>query len=56
MKQFTTPGVQETKKILVKMKIKKASKHRGRCVVEAIKVKLEDQLKSQKKIYNCDRG
>ncbi len=44
MKEFTTPGVWETKKILVKMKVNKAAKYIGRAKIEAIKAKLEIKI------------
>ncbi len=44
MKQFTTPGVKETRKILVNMKVKKAAKYVGRAKIEAIKAKLEIKI------------
>ncbi len=41
MKTFTTPGIKETKAILVKMRITKSRKSVGRARIEAIKAKLE---------------
>ncbi len=41
MKQFTTPGIVETRQIMVKMKVKKSAKKVGRANLENIKAKLE---------------
>jgi len=41
MKTFTTPGVKETREILVKLKVKKAPKAKARAAVEGIRAKLE---------------
>lgn len=47
MKEFTTPGVKETKKLMLKMKVNKAPKRVGRCAIELIKSRL-DNVKSGK--------
>lgn len=41
MKQFVTPGVQETRQILLKVYTKSA-RPKGRAQLEAIKAKLDD--------------
>ncbi len=41
MKAFTTPGIKETREILVKMKVKKAPKFKGRAAIEGMRSKLE---------------
>lgn len=46
MKTNTTPNVQETKALL-KLKVTKSSKLRGRAALEAIKAKLEQNDKSK---------
>jgi hypothetical protein len=41
MKQFTTPGLKETKKILFKMKVNKAPKRIAYANLEAMRANLE---------------
>lgn len=40
MKQFTTPGIKETRPIILH-KYSKSAKHRGRAAIEAIRARLE---------------
>ena len=41
MKEFTTPGVKETKAILLKMKVTRNGRAKGRAALEGIKARLE---------------
>jgi hypothetical protein len=41
VKRFTTPGVKETREILIKMSVVRKSRKTGRANLEAIKDKLE---------------
>lgn len=42
MKQFTTPGLAETRAIMVKMKVRKAAKKVAYANIEAMKARLDD--------------
>lgn len=47
MKQFTTPGLKDTRKILMHT-YRKSAKHRGRAALEAIKDRLERSQREEK--------
>lgn len=42
MKTFTTPGPAETRQILIRMRVNKAARHKGRAAIELIKARLEN--------------
>lgn len=52
MKIFTTPGLKETREILVKMKVRKAKKKVGRCALELVKSKLDNVLNGKPQSAN----
>ncbi len=41
MKNFTTPGIKETREILVKMKVRKAPRFKARAAIDGIRARLE---------------
>ena len=48
MKQFTTPGLKETRVILAKMKVRKGKRHIARANLEHINSLIEDAIKKCK--------
>lgn len=42
MKTFTTPGISETRQILIKMQVRKSARYKARAAIEGIKARLDD--------------